>query len=157
EIVHQTRAETRRLSVALPPGVRFDQGDGLLPGWNGVAPLAFDNFDIDAMALEHVVIEAVAGQPAAADGGFAAWRKRFDGATLLGVSRLTIDRAGRIVEASAPMAGAGIAIRLSDKQSALGAYVPYRVLTNTMMKSPYLISTSAMHGHIRYRFAFRDG
>ena len=52
-------------------GVRFDGGEGLLPGWDMAATprLEFENFNLDAMVVERVVIEAVPGAAPDAEGG----------------------------------------------------------------------------------------
>jgi hypothetical protein len=55
------------------------------------------------------------------------------------------------------MFGTTIAIRLSDKATALKPHEPYQALYSAMAKSPYRIGPPAMKGHIRYVFAFRDG
>jgi len=159
EISHQTPAETRLVIVALPPAVRFDEGDELLRTWNPATQprLEFENFNIDAMAVEHVVIEAVADTPPDPQGTIAALRKRYAGSELMAVSRLLLDREGRIVQVTQPMFGASIVIKATDRETALHPQLPYRVVPGVMTKSPYRISTSAMQGHIRYRFAFQDG
>jgi hypothetical protein len=159
EVTHQTPAETRVVTVALPPGVRFDGGEALLRNWKPAASprLEFDAFNIDAMAVEHVVIEAVPDRPVDPRGTVMALRKRYDGATLLGVSHLTLDAAGAIVAVTQPTFGMEITIRMTDKDTALAAHPPYRLLPAVMSKSPYRIAGSAMLGHIRYRFGFKDG
>ena len=55
------------------------------------------------------------------------------------------------------MFGTSLTIKTTDRQTALSATTPYRMLRNSMTKSPYLIGASALHGHIRYRFSFRHG
>ncbi len=159
DITRQTSAETRTVSVALPPGVRFDSGDDLLPAWNPAATprLEFENFNIDAMAVERVTIEALPGTPPDAQGRIAAVRKRYEGSELRAITRLLLDASGRIVEVSQPMFGSGLTIRLSDKDSALYSRFGLHALTNAMTKSPFRISEAALAGHIRYRFSFRDG
>ena len=66
EIVRIARRDRRMLRVPLPPGTRFDGGEGLLPGWDMRATprLEFFNFNIAAMAPERVVIEPL-NEPAA--------------------------------------------------------------------------------------------
>jgi len=159
EVTRETPAEKRTISVALPAGVRFDSGRGLLPAWNPATTprLEFDNFNIDAMAAEHVVIEAVPGATPAANGGMAVLRKRYDGDQLRSISRLLLDHDHRITEAVQAMFGTSITVRRTDRATALQPHWPYRILPKVMTKSPFLISSSAMGGHIRYRFAFRDG
>lgn len=153
-----TPAETRTVYVQLPPGTRFDNGQGLFPAWDSKAAprLEFDNLNIDAMAVEHVVIEAL---PPDAAGHIAALRKRFDGHDLRGVSRLLLDDKGRILEMVQPMFGSAgaIIIKATDEKTALAPHPPYRLLPHVMTKSPYRIAPSALRGHIRYRFAYKDG
>lgn len=157
EISRETPVEKRSSKLTLPQGVRFDAGDGLLKGWDPkTAPkLEFDNFNIDAMAVDRMTIEAVSGPDA--QGRIRALRKRYDGAQLLAASRIVVDRGGRIVETAQPLFDATILVKLSDRDSALKAHPIYRVLPSVMRKSPFLISTTAKNGHIRYRFSFREG
>lgn len=159
EITHQTPAETRVVTVALPPRVRFDGGEALMRNWKPAASprLEFDSFNIDAMAVEHVVIDALPGQPSDPRGVMTVLRKRYDGATLLGVSRLTLDGGGTIVAVHQPMYGMEVTIKETDKDTALAAHPSYKILPAMMSKSPYRIPGTAMTGHIRYRFAFKDG
>jgi hypothetical protein len=109
------------------------------------------------MAIEHVVIEALPNTTPAANGEIAVLRKRYDGDQLRSISRLLLDRDHRIVEAVQPMFGTSITVKQTDRATALQAHWPFRILPKVMTKSPFLISSSAMGGHIRYRFAFRDG
>jgi hypothetical protein len=159
EITRTTPAEARTLSIALPPGVRFDSGDGLLEKWNPATQprLEFDNLNVDAMAVEHVTIETAPNAAADPQGGVAVLRKVYDGGQLVAVARLLLDRDGRIVEATQPMFGVTITIKAADRETALRSHSPFRIFPNVMTKSPYRISTSAMTGHIRYRFTFLDG
>nr|WP_240454559.1 transglutaminase-like domain-containing protein [Caulobacter sp. 17J65-9] len=156
EVVRQTASEKRTVVVALPAGVRFDGGEGLLRGWDpAVTPrLEFDAFDIDALAVEHVVIEAAARDP---DGAISALRRRYDRGALSAIARLRIDREGRLVEISQPMFGTAVHVRVTDRATALKPHPPYRVLPTVMTRSPYKISSDAAKGHVRYQFGFRDG
>jgi hypothetical protein len=158
EITRETTAETRTTTIALPPGVRFDSGDDLLPAWNPatMSRLEFENFNIDAMAVERVTIEALPGTPPDAQGRIAVLRKRYEGSELRAITRLWLDSQGRIVEVWQPMFGTSITIRQTDRNTALYSHDALRALASTMTKSPFRISTSAMSGHIRYRFSFRD-
>lgn len=155
-VVRETSAEKRSMTVALPKGVRFDNGDGLLKSWNPTATphLEFDNFNVDALAVDRVTIDAAAPD---AQGRIQALRRRYDGSQLLSVSRIAIGSDGRIAQSVQPLFGGSIRIALSDRDTALKPHPFYRVLRNVMTKSPFLISHQAMQGHIRYRFGFRDG
>ena len=159
EIVRQTPEERRRLRVALPAGVRFDAGEGLLPGWDPAATprLEFDHLNLEAMTVERVTIEAVPGAAPDAEGRIAALRKRYDGAELRAVARLLIDRSGRVVAVTQPLFGTSITTRVTDRESALRSHRPFQILLNAMMRSPFRMSDQAVRGHIRYRFGFRDG
>jgi transglutaminase-like putative cysteine protease len=53
--------------------------------------------------------------------------------------------------------GVSVRVTLVDRQTALRAHEPFRLVPNTMVRSPFRIPPSAASGHIRYRFAFRDG
>lgn len=152
-VVHRTRDGTTNSTIALPPDVRFDGGDGLLAAWNPQATprLAFDDFNAGALAVDHVTIEA------AANGPLVALRKRYAGGVLVSISRLTLDDSHRIVSAAQAMFGADVETRVTDRQSALAPHPPYQPLPDSMTKSPYCMSDDAIRGHIRYRFSFRDG
>jgi hypothetical protein len=156
-ITRETAVEKREQTVDLPPSVRFDDGDGLLQGWDPARTprLEFDGFDIDAAAVEHVVIE-VSG-PADAEGRVEALRERFLGKSLLNATHIVVGRGGRIVEARHPMFGTMLVIKAADRDTALAPHPAYRMLPNAMTKSPYRIPAPASLGHMRYRFAFRGG
>ncbi|MFT3728064.1 MAG: transglutaminase domain-containing protein [Terricaulis sp.] len=139
--------------VQLPAGVRFDDGAELLRNWDPAQSpkLEFDNFSLDAMGVEHVVMAA-----AHAENPIIALRLRYQGAALVGVARLTIDHR-EIVDVARPMFGVTVHVRSADAQAALTAHAPYEVLPNAMTRAPYRISSTQTLGHVRYRFSFRDG
>lgn len=153
ELVRTSLGHVERRTIALPAGVRFDSGTGLLPGWNPAATprLEFDNLSLDAMAIEHVVIEPVAGAAGQV------LRRRYESGELRAVARLTLDPAGGVAALVQPMFGTAITIRPAPRDVALAATTPYRPLGNAMVKAPFRIPASAAGGHIRYRFGFRDG
>jgi Transglutaminase-like superfamily len=155
-IVRETPSERTTKEAALPPAVRFDDGEGLLRGWDAAAAprLEFYNFNVDAMDVERVVVEA---GPRDAQGRITALRRRYEGEALVSVARLTLDGDGRILEIAQPMFGATIRIQTTDRETALRPYRAYHVVPNAMTRSPFRISQSARQGHIRYRLAFRDG
>lgn len=146
-IVRRTPTDRRQATVDLPPGVRFDLGDALIPAWDGKSLIRFDYLSLDAQAIERVVIEPAAG---------GALRKRYDGDDLRGVARLTIEN-GRVAATTQTMFGHRITIRRTDRADALKKHPPYSVLSAVMNKSPYRIPAGAARGHIRYRFGFQDG
>jgi hypothetical protein len=159
EIVRQASGERRRIRVALPAGVRFDAGEGLLAGWDPAATprLEFQNFNIGAQVVERITLEALPGAIADAEGRIALLRKRYEGAELRGVARLLLDRERRLVEIAQPMFGTSIATRIADRETALRPHRPYSLLHSAMMRSPFRMSDASVRGHIRYRFTFRDG
>lgn len=152
-IVRQTPSGRWEETVALPPAVRFDGGEALLAEWDpATAPrLEFDNFSIDAMGVERVVIE-----PDAA-GVRVFLRRTYEGDALRRIVRLVLDSEGRVVEVAQPMFGETIRTTLTDRATALRPHPPFQVVPNLMTRSPFRISALAAQGHIRYRFAFRDG
>jgi hypothetical protein len=154
-VTRETEVEKRGQTIDLPPAVRFDDGDALLESWDAAKTprLEFDSFDIDAMAVEHVVIEALGP----AEGGTQALRKRFAGNTMLNATRILVGRDGHIVEARHPMFGTVLVIRAADRDTALALHPAYRLLPNAMTKSLYRIPQPATLGHMRYRFAFQSG
>jgi hypothetical protein len=158
EIVRTTPADRSSATVQLPPGLRFDGGSGLLKDWRpDLKPLEFDNLNPGAMAVERVVIERAPPRPDDPPGGYGALRRRYQGAELRSVARLRVDSAGRLVSVTQPMFGASVTVTLSDRETALKPHPPYRLLRNAMVPSPFRISQAALDGHIRYRFAYRDG
>ena len=157
EIVRRTLSSRWSGSVALPAGVRFDDGEGLLAGhdWGQRPRLEFDAFSIGAMAVERVVIEP-AGPPDAG-GRRPLLRRRYDRGQLRGVARLTVGPAGEIVEVAQPTFGTTLTMRATDRETALRRPAPFSVLGTSLVRAPYRVPASALTGHMRYRFAFRDG
>jgi hypothetical protein len=143
--------------VRLSPDVRFDGGEALLRNWDvGAAPqLSFDSFNLDAMAVERVVIEAIGSRDA--NGRVQAVRRRYEGGGLLGIARLVIDRDGRIVESVQPMFGGAFHIRETTREAATRRHPPYQVLPTSSLRSPVRIPSAARSAHLRYRLAFREG
>jgi hypothetical protein len=83
-------------------------------------------------------------------------RWRYEGEDLRGVARLILDQ-GRVIEIAQPMFGETFRVRLSDRATALRSYPPYQVIPNMATRAPYRMSAEARRGHIRFRYAFRDG
>lgn len=159
EISYRSRSERRTIRVPLPAGVRFDGGQGLLRGWDRAATprLEFEDFNLAAMTVERVVIEAAPGAAPDAEGRIAVLRKRYEGRELRAVARLLLDRDNRVLEVTQASFGTGITIRPTDRETALRPRPPYSVLRNAVVRSPFRIQGNALQGHIRYRFGFRDG
>ncbi len=119
EIVRTSPSDRRTMQVALPTGVRFDDGDDLLRGWNPLgAPLDFPNFNIGAMAVERIVIERLDPAPDS-EGRIAVARRRYDGDALRSVARLVLDRNRHIVSTSQTLLGGIITLRAVDRDTAL--------------------------------------
>jgi transglutaminase superfamily protein len=155
EIRRRAASDDRVVRLALPPGVRFDGGAGLLARWDPrtTPRLEFDNLNIDAMAVERVVIEPVA---ASAGSVTEAVRKRYDGSELRGVARLRLDGQGEIVGVTQPMFGTAISTVPTTRDQALRAHAPYHVLANAMVRSPFRLPPAALQGQIRYRVSFAE-
>ncbi len=176
-IVNQTPAGRWTGSAQLGPSVRFDGGEGLLAGWSPAATprLEFDNFNVGAMGVDHVVIEAQPNpepngperngpEPNGAErngpepnGQVSALRFEYHDGVLVGVTRLIIDARGRLVESAQPMFGSSLHLRMTDRRAALAPHLPYPLVPNATMRSPVRISAGAAQGHIRYQFRFADG
>lgn len=158
-ITRRTQADRRTVRVPIGDGVRFDAGDGLLAGWDmGAVPrLEFDNFNLDAMAVERIVIQPVPGASADSDGRIAVIRTRYDGGELRTLARLLLDRERRVVAITQPLFGASISTTVTDRETALRRHPPYHPFAAMMVRAPFRMPPSAMQGHIRYRFGFRDG
>jgi len=159
EIAHRTRTERWATGIPLPAGVRFDGGQGLLRGWDrqSMPRLEFQDFNLGAMAVDRVVIEAAPGAVPDAEGRIMVLRKRYQGSSLRAVARLLLDRNNRLVELTQPGFGTSITIRPTDRATALRPRSPYSMLHNAQVTSPYRIQGNALQGHIRYRFGFQGG
>ncbi len=155
-LTRETPSGVASYDVALPVGVRFDGGELLLRDWDaGATPtLRFDSFNLDAMAVERVVIEALA--PRDASGRIQAVRRRYEGGELRGVARLVIGADGRIIESVQPMFGAAFHITETTREAATRRHPPYPILPSSFLRSPSRIPASARSGHLRYRLAFRE-
>lgn len=140
--------------IPLAAGTRFDNGEGLIAGWDRKAPLDFANFNPAAMTIERTTIELA---PIQRPGVVTLLRKRHEDGQLRGIIRLDLDARGRITAVIQPMFGTAVTTRPADRETALRSYPPYRVLRNVMHKSPFRIAPGAAGGQIRYRFGFRDG
>ena len=125
EIAHRTRSERWTTGIPLAPEVRFDGGRGLLRIWDRrtMPRLEFREFNLGAMTVDRVVIEAAPGAVPDADGRIAVLRKRYEGSSLRAVARLLLDRDNRIVEVTQPSFGTSITIRPSRPRDGAEAAV----------------------------------
>ncbi len=166
--IHADRAEIvrsdsvaapRRATVALPPGTRFDNGAGLLPGWDRTATpqLEFRNFNLEAMAVDRVVIAPIEAPPGLAEGRTALQRRSYEGDELRGVQLLILGPDGRVTETHQPLFGSVLIVRPSTQEEASRPIPPYQPLTRALSQSPFRIPAGALNGRIRYRFTFRHG
>jgi len=153
-VTRTTKSDSHVVTVPLTPATRFDSGSALFRGWDGISRLDFDNFNLDALAVERVSIEPA---PDSKPGHVVAIRKRYDGQQLRSVARLEIGPGGRIAATTQPMFGSRITIVPATREEALASHPPFRVLATIMIKSPVKIAQPATQGHIRYRFGFIDG
>ena len=154
-VTRETAVETREIRIPLPPEARFDNGEPLLAAWDRRASprLEFPRFNLDALAVERVVIEPAS---APAEHGVLI-RRHYQGDVLTAIARLDVDDLGRMRRSSQPLFGATLAVRAVDRQTALAAHEPFRVFESTATPSPVRIPDSAARGRLRYSFAFRDG
>lgn len=159
EVIRVVQGDRRTVRVALPPGTRFDGGEGLFSGWDMRANprLEFANFNIVAMAPERVVMTAVNGGAPDAEGRIAVLRTRYDGQELRAVARLLLDRERHVVAITQPMFGTHITTRLADREAALRPHRPYPAMQNAMMRAPYRVPDNSIFGHLRFRFSFEGG
>jgi hypothetical protein len=153
-VTRQSESGRHVTRIALPPGTRFDNGEGLMRSWNGDSTLSFLNLNPAAGLVERMTIERA---PSQRPGTLTVLRKRYEGTELRGIMRLDLDASGRIVGAIQPMFGVAVTTRPADRDTALRSHPPYRLLRNVMAKSPVRIGPAAAQGHIRYRFGFIDG
>jgi hypothetical protein len=159
EIARQTNADRHSIVVTLPPDTRFDSGAGLLGDWDPVRRprLEFDNFSLDAMGTEHVVIALAPNSHPDPAGGFTILRTRYDHGELRSVARLRLDGRRHVTEIVQPMFGESATIRPTMREIALQRAAPYHAVPHAMIASPFRISDEAARGHIRYAFSFREG
>lgn len=146
-------------SVAAGPQVQFDGGEKLMATWNPrtTPRLEFDSFNIESLAVEHVVLTPLTGYGGSPDGRIEVMRATYDGLELRGVTRMTLGADHGVLAVTQPLFGTTITVTPADEATALQARVPYKLITTLMMKSPFRIPATATQGHIRYRFGFRDG
>ncbi|MGA0601192.1 transglutaminase-like domain-containing protein [Caulobacter sp. KR2-114] len=158
-IVHATAFDRRTVVVALPADVRFDGGEDMLGAWlaSGAPRLELKDFDADDMAVERVVYEIAPPRPDDPPNLRAVRRERYDGESLVAVSRLLLDQGGQVTRAVQPMLGGRFTVSAVDQATAQAPHPPYRLLASVMRKSPYHIPDAAAVGHMRYRFGFEDG
>ncbi len=156
DVVRETATGSGRETISLPADVRFDDGDALLQSWSPqeTPRLEFTNFDSDALAVERIVVVAL-GAPDA-EGRLTAMRWRYEGQDLRGVARIVLQN-GRLLEVAQPMFGETFRVQLTDRETAERSHPPYQVIPNMAQRAPFRISQEARRGHIRYRYAFRDG
>jgi hypothetical protein len=159
DIVRETGGDRRTMRVPLPAGIRFDGGEGLFRDWDmrAVPRLDFVNFNLGSLAPERVVIAPVNGGAPDAEGRVTVLRTRYDGNELREVARLLLDRQRRILAITQPMFGTNITMRVSDRSTAERFHMPYRAMHNSMVRAPYTVPDGSVLGHLRYRFAYRDG
>jgi len=159
ELIRIAGGDRRTVRVPLPPGTRFDGGEGLLPGWDmrAVPRLEFANFNLLAQAPERVVITPLNNGAPDAEGRVSVLRTRYDGTELRAVSRLLLGRDRRIVSITQPMFGTHITTRETSRAEARQPHRPYQGMQNAMVRAPYRVPIEAVYGHIRFRFSFRDG
>ncbi|MEA3040638.1 MAG: hypothetical protein QOC65_127, partial [Sphingomonadales bacterium] len=158
-VTRRSGGDRETLSIALPGAVRFDDGEALLAGWAPEAAprLEFDAFSISAMSVDHVVVEPLGGAARDSAGRLPVLRRRYERGELRGISRLLIDRAGRIVEIEQPMFDGTLRWRAIDREAALRPATAYSALRAALIRAPYRLPESALEGHMRYRFGYRDG
>lgn len=148
-----------RATLTLPPDIRFDGGMGLLAGWDRRATpeLAFSTLNIEAMAVERVLLSPAPAATALPPGHAALLRRTLEGDSPRGVQLLIVGPDNRVAETRQPMFGSAMSIRVATPEEAQRPLVPHRPLTRAMTSSPFRLTRSALSGRIRYRFSFRDG
>jgi len=160
EIVQRSQAAPPRTTMLkLPPDIRFDSGMGLLAGWDqSTRPqLEFPSLNLEAVAVERIVIELGRVPATTQPGHTALLRRSYDGEDLRGVQLLVLDPGGRVVETRQPIFGTVMTIRRAMAAEAARPIPPYRPLSRALVQSPFRISAQALAGRIRYRFTYRDG
>ncbi|MEY2927818.1 MAG: hypothetical protein RL367_2295 [Pseudomonadota bacterium] len=157
-LVRQTRFDRQTRRIALPAGVRFDMGGGLLASWDPVKTpkLEFENFSIAAQGVEHIVLQARADRSPDPEGRITIVRQSYDGPNLRAVAELILDKNHQLVETRQPMFGTSIRIETTDQATASKPTPAFSMIRNAFVKSPFRILQPALSGHIRYIFRFKD-
>lgn len=152
--VRKTPYDQNTLRIELPSDVRFDDGAGLLPGWDFEASneIGFENFNAVGMVVEKVVLRSLSRD--AVTGARRMERAAYRNGALSSASGFIIDAGGEIVETSLDVLGAHLAVRPISQAEAATPGSPASLVSSAMVKSPNRISARAVRGHIRYVFGF---
>ena len=120
--------------------------------------MRYSTLNLSVPQVEQVIIDQPADQSIGlADGTIRVRRQIFDQGQLRAVNWITLDRDGRIIRTESPMFGSMAITRQANQGEALAKHPPFSLVRNAMVKAPFRVPMAAMNGHIRYRFAFRDG
>ncbi len=144
--------DTRETTIALPAGLRFDNGAGLIADWDpDVSPeLEFYALDIRAPLVERIVYSFDGGEPE--EGGRTLVRTSWIGGDLRSLTRLRLDEDGGLLESEQAMFGSAIQTSPAP-QAGTGGNSTSNPVRESLIRSPYRISRQAMRGHIRYTFS----
>ncbi len=158
-IARHSRHGTRTQKVPLPPGVRFDNGAGLLSGWNTAQTprLDFLNFSLSNEGVERVTLELRPGFEADPEGRLFVIRKSWDGERLRGVSAQILNKNRSLLRSTQSVLGTSITVERSDDKASQTPLRPVSIIRAVMVKSPFRITPEALNGHVRYSFTPKDG
>ncbi|HMT45202.1 MAG TPA: transglutaminase-like domain-containing protein [Chakrabartia sp.] len=158
-IERSSRHGTRVQDVALPPGVRFDNGAGLLSAWNPAQTprLDFLNFSLSNEGVERVTLELRPGFEHDPEGRLFVIRKSWDGERLRGVSSQILARNGTLLRNMQSVLGTTITLEGSPDDASRTPLRPVSIIRAVMVKSPFRITPEAMNGHVRYTFTPKEG
>ncbi len=156
---HISRHGTRSLSVPLPEGVRFDNGAGLLAGWNPQQSpvLEFRTFSTASDSVERVTLERQPGFENDPEGRLFLIRKSWDGDRLRGVSTQVLARDTTLLRSTQWTLGTTVTLERSPTDASIKAGSAVSIVRAVMVKSPFRIAPDALSGHIRFTFSYKNG
>ena len=154
-----TRHGTRISTLALSDDVRFDNGAGLLAGWDAASMpvLEFKAFSAGSEGVERVTLERQPGFEHDPEGRIFLIRKSWDGERLRGVSTQVLAQNRTLLRSTQWVLGTSITLERTDTDLSLKPGSPVSIVRAVMVRSPFRIASDALNGHIRYTFAYKDG
>jgi Transglutaminase-like superfamily len=159
KIMRWTGFDRQSLTLPLPAGIQFDNGDALLQHWDfaKTPKLEYLNFSLTAQTVEQVTVEVIPTKVPDPDGNIRIVRKSFDGDDLRQVAVIALDQKRKPVAAGQQFFGTEMTIEPTDEATALAKAKPFSMVHATLAKSPYRISKIATQGHIRFVYKYKDG
>ena len=153
-----SRAGEQTRDYAFAPGTRLDAGLGLLPLLDQHDQVAFDHFDLSSLALQqHEITRMPVGHGAKSQLASHVLRTRISQSErLLSETSTTVDDNYQLLVGHATLSGLALHFERTDEARAMQKNVPFDTFSQQAIKSPYMIPTAALAGHMRYRFSAKN-